>query len=359
MPAPSSTAPGELSIRVEVGFEREEAIPIEQRVAGLSPDRFDLYPHEILLLDYAPKFTTSGQSFQGFWKYSYGIRSVSTILKSLVTRGLLAKGQVADTVNQQTAAKLKPILATHGLPVTGTKSVLVSRVLIEVPIASLEKAFPERYYARTDSGCAALDASPFIPYIHKHPTTENLDMFELSQMVAANPALPWRDHVWHYLNGRAIVRAQEGNWGLYRNVRHSMAEFAAEENRWVDAIALNTEVCFWDTSGMSNGFRFDFLYIHAPYFFPFEDSVEKPAPLIVDRIFRWAVKAGLDDTDVRGLMERTLEKLSGPFHLFTRPEVIEIVFLMRDENADALTKLYKTAEQRFHAAYPEIDLIRR
>ena len=348
--------PIEQPVQIEVSFELDEVIPVEKRIARLSPDRFGLYPHEILLLDYAPKFTTTGQRFQGFWENSYGVSNVLPILKSLVSRGFLAKGGVADTVNQQTAAALKPILAAHGLPGTGTKPALIARALSEVPAADLEKAFPQRYYALTDAGRAALGASPFIPYIHKHPTTENLDIFELSQMVASDPTLPWRDQVWRFLNNRSAQRAREGNWGLYRNVRHSMADFVAEEERWLDAIGLNTEVCFWDTSGMSNGFRPDFLSIYAPHYFPFKDSGEKPAPAIVDRIFKWAGKAGLDDAELRAFMERNIEQLSSPFHLFTKPEVIDIVFLLRDDNTAALTGIYEAAEQRFRAAYPDIDL---
>jgi hypothetical protein len=344
---------------MEVRFEQEEVIPIEKRTARLSPDRFGLYPHEILLLDYAPKFTTAGQRFQGFWEYSYGVSNVLPILKSLVSRGFLAKGSVADTVSQQTAAALKPVLAAHGLSVTGTKPTLIARALSEIPTADLEKAFPQRFYALTDTGRAALDASPFIPYIHKHPTTESLDIFELSSMVASNPALPWRGHIWRFLNDRSVQRAREGNWGLYRNVRHSMADFVAEEERWLEAIGLNTEVCFWDTSGMSNGFRPDFLSIYAPYYFPFKDSGEKPAPAIVERIFKWAAKAGLNDAELRTLMERSIDQLSSPFHLFTKPEVIDIVFFLRDENDAALTGIYAAAEQRFRDAYPDIDLTRR
>ncbi|AYG03416.1 DNA-binding protein [Gryllotalpicola protaetiae] len=358
-PAKAPTrAPVAQPVQVEVSFERDEIVPIEKRVAKLSPDRFGLYPHEILLLDYAPKFTTAGQKFQGFWDYSYGVSNVSSILKSLISRGFIAKGSVADTVNQQTAAALKPVLVAHGLPATGTKPTLINRVLTEVPAADLEKTFPQRFYALTDTGRAALDASPFIPYIHKHPTTENLDMFLLSQMVTSNPALPWRDHVWRFLNDRSVQRAREGNWGLYRNVRHSMADFVAEEERWLDAIGLNAEVCFWDTSGVSNGFRPDFLSIYAPYYFPFKDSGEKPAPAIVDRIFKWAGKAKLNDAELRALMERSIEQFSSPFHLFTKPEVIDIVFFLRDENTAALTKVYAAAEQRFRAAYPDIDLTR-
>lgn len=45
------------------------------------------------------------------------------------------------------------------------------------------------------------------------------------------------------------------------------------------------------------------------------------------------------DAELRRFMERSLEKLNAPFHLFTPPEVVEIVFLTRDQNAAALTKL--------------------
>jgi hypothetical protein len=363
-PAPSGTqrtssTPAEWDLRVEVGFEREEVIPIKQRIAHLRPDGFGLFPHEILLLDYAPKFITSGQKFQGFWEYSYGVTNVRSNVKSLVARGFLATGSVSDTVRQQTAAALKPVLAANGLSVAGAKGVLVSRILADVPAADLELAFPARYYTLTDTGSAALEASPFIPYIHKHPTTEQLDIFTMSQMVASDPALPWRDHLWRFLNERGVQRASEGNWGLYRNVRHSMAEFVAEEERWLDAIALNAEICFWDTSGMSNGFRFDYLPIHAPYFFPYQETSYRPAPTIVEQIFKWGARALLDEQALRHLVSKSLTNLSAPFHLFSKQEVAEIVFRTRAADVEALTALYERAKHRFQAAHPEIDLARR
>ncbi|GAB3613706.1 SAP domain-containing protein [Humibacter ginsengisoli] len=358
VPAPRAPVESVLDYRIEVTGLDEEVVPIEERIAHSQPDTFGLYPHEILALDYAPKFTMTGQRFQGFWEYNYGVKSVSQVLKSLISRGFLTESTRADTVTQQTAASLKRVLAARGLSTTGAKATLVARALADVPFADLEKAFPQRYYALTGSGHAALDASPFIPYIHRHPTMEYLDIFELTKMVQANPSVPWRDLVWRHLNEQSVKHGAAGDWGLYRNARRSMSVFAAEEGRWRDAITLMAEVNYWDLSGTSNGFRMEYLGIYADSFFPYPESTARIAPANVTEIVKWATTECLADDALRGLMAQGLAEVSAPFHLFTKDEVIDAFFLTRDQNAHGLIALFETAEKRFKAAYPTLKRFR-
>lgn len=64
-------------------------IPVEERVKTATASNHGLFPHEILVLEYAPSFYTEGNSFQGFWWYSYGVRDVQGVLTSLAERGFL------------------------------------------------------------------------------------------------------------------------------------------------------------------------------------------------------------------------------------------------------------------------------
>lgn len=57
---------------ITVGVDNE--IPsLQDLVATATPSEQGLYPHEILMLNYASTYKTSGNTFQGFWLYEYGV----------------------------------------------------------------------------------------------------------------------------------------------------------------------------------------------------------------------------------------------------------------------------------------------
>lgn len=141
-----------------------EIVPIEVRFECRPTGPAGLHPHEVLMLSYAPRFTTASRSFQGFWWYQYGVRDPHALLTDLAARGFLSTGTVEQTVKAQTVATLKELLRAHQLMVTGSKSSLMQRVLTSISADSLNRQFPERYYSLTTTGTDALISSPQIPY---------------------------------------------------------------------------------------------------------------------------------------------------------------------------------------------------
>ena len=61
----------------------DEVIPVEKRIKNANVSKHGLYPHEVLVLDYASSYYTEGNSFQGFWWYKYGVKDVDKCLRSL------------------------------------------------------------------------------------------------------------------------------------------------------------------------------------------------------------------------------------------------------------------------------------
>jgi SAP domain len=339
-----------VEVRLVVGGE-EEAVPVESRIRSIRPDRWGLYPHEILMLSYAPSCSSTGQQFEGFWRYRYGVADPGAVLTSLAGRGFLGLGGVEQAAGRQTAATLKKVLAEHGLRVSGKKAELVARVLDSVPPDELSRRFPERLYVLTETGQAALEAGGHIPYIHRHPDLDGLDIFSLTELLDAHPGRPYRDVIWGHLNEQSLRHAQASDWGLYRNTRFGMAQFLAEEGKFREALALMAEVEYYDLSGMGNGFRMEHLPVHAEYLFPYERSLAKSAPGIIDLIFDWADQAGLSDDELRDLLLERLRLLDSPLRLFTAEECAKVVFLERDRDTPALTALYARAEPRFRVTY--------
>src|SRR5690625_3623368 len=115
-----------------------ETIPAEKRIQGIKHTPEGLYPHEILLLHYAPSYYIDEESFQGFWWYKYGVRDVKQSLSSLLDRGYLEVGSLQSAIEKETVATLKDILRENNLKVSGKKAELVQRLLDEVPDGQLK-----------------------------------------------------------------------------------------------------------------------------------------------------------------------------------------------------------------------------
>lgn len=78
---------------VKITFSREppadspspDIVPLSVRLKKAIPTMRGLYPHEILMLEYAHTYSTdlSHQHFQGFWYYEYSVEHPGDVLKSL------------------------------------------------------------------------------------------------------------------------------------------------------------------------------------------------------------------------------------------------------------------------------------
>ena len=157
----------------------EEVIPAEKRIKSAIASKHGLYPHEVLVLDYAGSYYTEGNSFQGFWWYRYGVRNVDNCLRSLLDRGFLQVGDLQSAIEKETAAVLKDELKNHGLKVSGKKDELVQRLLIEIPHEELNSRFTKRTYQLTELGKQALEEESYVPYIHRH-ILEDMDIWSLN-----------------------------------------------------------------------------------------------------------------------------------------------------------------------------------
>lgn len=330
-------------------------VPLENHVLNAIPSRNGLFPHEILLLNYAHTFYTEGNTFQGFWWYKYGIRDVQSILVSLMERGFLKTGDLRSTLERQTASILKELLKANNLKISGKKDELVQRLLDNIPESELCKNFPQRPYIRTDLGEKEIQDEAYVLYIHRH-TIEDLDIWSLNKMINKKPYYPFRDKIWGYLNERSMKHFEDGNFGLYRNTRFHMSRLLCEEEKYKTALEMLAEVVFIDLSGAGNNYNQMFLEIKAQYYFPYEKSLAKTAPAIIETIFECQKELGCSDEEVRLMLQERMEKTYVPFHLFEIDECVQIVFLERDQDIAALTQLYERAKREFKNKYPKIKI---
>jgi len=354
---------GDVKVSVNISTPRpptqaeidSQVIPVEKRIKTAVASKQGLYPHEILVLNYAHTFYTSDNSFQGFWWYRYGIRDVQAILSSLEERGFLQVGDLRAILNKQTASAIKELLKTNGQKQTGKKNELIQRALETISEDELNRQFPRRTYSLTEIGKTAVEEESYVPYIHRNGV-EDLDIWSLNMLVHTEPYISYRDKIWGYLNQRSMKHFSDMNFGLYRNCRFSMSHFLKQEGKIEDELAMLTEVVFYDLCGASNNYDPKFLEIQAAYFFPYENSHAITAPGIISAIVDCQKKLNYTDDELETALIERMSKLSAPIQLFTAKDCAKIVLLERDQNTDKLKALYTKAKKEFRQKHPEINL---
>lgn len=230
-----------------------EGIPtLASRIENAFPSSNGLYPHEILMLDYASSYKTSGNAFQNFWKWNYSVLDPQSVLDSLFERGFICRGDATSALKRFVVADLKVLLAQKSAKTTGKKDELISRILETYSREELEVTIPDRNYVLTELGQQELKENEYVPYLHRH---HYMSVWEMNIMLHTNnPShLRYRDIIWRELNKQSGEHFQNFDFGLYRNTRLSMHDFLVEEKKFKTALHLLCEVISFDLSGLGNG----------------------------------------------------------------------------------------------------------
>jgi len=227
-----------------------DVIPVEERIKEAFPSERGLYPHEILALEYAPRCTNqdTSDSFQNFWWYDYGVKDVSKVLLSLYKNGFLQIENIEDAAKNESNVTLKNMLIENNLKTNGKKEDMIQRLFENIQINTLEKLFFKRKYQLTELGIDELNKSKYISYIHGNRTIEDLNIWSLNKLIYTNSKMSFRDVIWKYLNQRTVKHAMEGQYGLYRNCKYTMALFLLQEDKYKNALANYAEAAFYDLS---------------------------------------------------------------------------------------------------------------
>lgn len=343
-------------IRVSVPTHSDDdVIPAEKRIKNAFPSRNGgLYPHEILVLDYANSFSTQNNTYQRFWWTRYGVRDVDSILQSLLHKGFISEGSIQATLERKTVVELKNLLEDNALSTKGKKAELIQRIIEQIPQSTLNTLFPVRPYTRTEKGNKELADEEYVSYIHRN-SVDDLDIWSLNQLLYGSSAhIPYRDVIWGYLNKKSGEYFSANDFGVYRNCRHRMATFLKEEGKFKGALAMLAEVVFFDLSGAGNNYNPDYLYILASHLFPYEKSLAKTYPGITKEIFYCQEKVGFTEEELREYLAEKMRVLYSPLQLFTIDECVDIIFYEQQADKEALERVYQVAEKRFRKNHPNL-----
>lgn len=328
-----------------------QIIPIEERVKHMQPIAEGLYAHEILALSYAKTYHLSGDEYQGFWWWRYGVRDVGGMLMSLQSRGFVTEGGTDSAVRSCKTSELKEFLRAQSLKVSGKKDELVSRILTEADPAAVRDAFPNRTYALTDKGRRVLEANVAIVFAHKDPENRIWDVPESS----LNRPPKSNDERWKEMNTAYVSHVESNDFGLARNVRLDMAELLGGEARYTDAIDMLCSVMTYDLSGVGNNYNHRlFIEVGARHLFPYEKSSAVIPQGIIKLARKWQRKANIGDEQLQRLLLQGFERhrQSTPIELFTPEESLQVFNLESASDNAGLSSIYQIAEKRFYKRYP-------
>lgn len=335
----------------------EGVVPISEHIRNSKPICNGFYPHEVLLLSYAPRYTTKQTDYPKFWLYKYGIADIHEELKKLILRGAVKYGTLQDTVNHATLVEIKKVLAQKGVPQTGTKAKLCERLFQNFTEKELNVIFDDRCYQLTELGEEIIKECDWIPYIHNH-LIEDLDIWNFSDMMGkASKGVTYRDVLWGYLNQKSQEHYIKGDFGLYGCTCYTMAQIAAAGGRLETALSLLYLVIITNLSRCDNGYRdtpFEiFIMAKKTFLYPYEKALGKIAPAIIKDMCRLTEKLHMDEQQIRADFATETEDFSLPFMFFTRKECENIMIAEMKGDYDTLNRIYDEANKRFCVQYGE------
>lgn len=348
---------------IKISIEQDEPLPLSVLLKAATPSKQGLYPHEILMLEYAPHFKTANNSFQKFWYWQYSVTDPQSILDSLLERGFTKVGDLRSALEKLKLPEIKEELKQLNQKITGKKSELIERLIEFGDLATLNKKYPERYYALTPKGEQELKENPYVSYLHRN---RYMTVWEMNQRIAQTH-YPYRDILWGYFNEQSIIHFQNFDFGLYRNNRLNMYRFLMEENKPETAFHMLCEVLSFDLSGLGNNEKSLFeweksnpeLYLSVyesrlEFFFPYEETILIVPPAVSAWFAEMQTTLSLDDKDYREAIVTELQTTYPPRRIFTNEECADIVIAKIHSDTDTLIAIYKKAENREKARLKEI-----
>ena len=151
----------------------------------------DLSSSDILMISFANKYV-SGKDVPRYWKYTYNVDNVFSLIDSLKKRGYID---------------------ANGFP--------------------------------TEAGKEVLSKNEYVLYFHKTKPCE-IPLEVMEKLVSEHPNTPYRDLIWGEWNRLLLEHMKELNFGSFRNIKYALHKFLVEEKRFVESIPFLAEAFYFD-----------------------------------------------------------------------------------------------------------------
>ena len=325
---------------------------IEKKKKASFPSQNGLYPHEILMLYYAPRYRMDQDNFQGFWKYRYAVDNPTIILRSLAKRGFLRVSTPAENLSKLKSTELKEILQDRGIPSTGKKADLIARICANLSDDDIRKFAPFDGYVLTELGQQELNANEYVLYAHKAKFTD-IDVWLLNRLVHDHPNKPYRDLIWADYNGRqmdeCLQQMRMGNYSTYRTLRIRQYDFVLEEKRYAEALPLLLEAVYYEVNVESvSSYSISLKYDKPPIasFQSVADEWAMAGSFTIEGFKDLQNKLCLEDEAFVDRMIQIINGFNPPYFALSSKEMAQLILSEMKENKEIATSLYKIAENR-------------
>ena len=318
-----------------------------------TPSKNGLFPHELMMLNYANSYNTNSNSFQSFWEYQYYVEDPKELLNSLEERGFIKIGDIKNTLENKKLSIIKEDLKKYGLKVSGKKAELIDLLLGNGNLKELEAKYSERYYQLTKLGEEELKDNEYILYIHRH-SNYGINVWDMNLLMNQEPKMSYRDKLWGFFNKQSEEHINKFNFGLYRNTRLEMYKFLVEENKYKAALKFLFEVIYYDLSGLDNNEDVgDMKSISKSRLerklennFPYESSFLTIPPGIISFLEESQKELNLTSKDMQRYFLESVLKYKIESHFFTNDECGDIMLAEMENDKNKLEEIYKIAEKR-------------
>ena len=347
----------------KTSIKPDEPTPLNILLKSATPSKQGLYPHEILMLEYAPRFKTSNNQFQNFWYWQYSVTDPQSVLDSLLERGFIKKGDLKSALEKLKLPEIKEELKQLNQKVTGKKSELIDRLINSADLSVLNKKYSERYYALTSKGEQELKENQYVSYLHRN---RYMTVWEMNQRIAQTH-YPFKDILLEYFTEQSNIHFQNFDFGLYSNDCLNIYKLLMEKNNTKTAFHMLCELLLLDLSGLSNNDDYLFeckdsnpeLYLEIyrlrfQYFFPYEKSTLIIPPAVLSWFQEMQAILGLDDNDYKKAIMKELQVVHLPYQIFTNEECVDIIIANIHNDTTTLVTIYKKAEKRENERLKEI-----
>lgn len=306
-------------------------IPLAERIENAYKSDNGLYPHEIIVLYYASKYSKQGTYFHTFWLNRYGIRDVRKILDKLFERGFIKYASVKETVKHQSIPDIKDFLKNNGIKVSGNKKELIERIFENISEEETEHYFPDRYYELTELGTSELERNQMLIYIHNKPFND-IDIWKVNKWMHQNPNTSILDVILEKINNDLEYLLNKKDYAMYLNKLYGVIQFNMDNKRWDIALNEIAHQIYFEVNAAKVSQSESFIEYYIEDVFPYSSSMYKLSSRVKTILANIKHLLNLDNDEIVDLLINFVDDVELSFEMFDKRECALIaLYDMRNE----------------------------
>lgn len=201
----------------------------------------------IRMSEHGAKVGRTNDDYARYFNYRYGVNDPIRYHKRVIADGYLVEAAPEIALGKLKVEQLKSILSNAGLSDKGKKDILVSRIIDNIGVESLNL---DRYYIPSEKGMEHLRKYEYSFRLFSYNIS--FEEFDERKKMYPNSAKP-NDIMWQILNTRFNDYNIRGSYSMARNELLCMAKLLEDEARYVDALYRYILVLYYDVNGCGVG----------------------------------------------------------------------------------------------------------